>query len=341
MDILPIGKVDPNLLKNIVFKYLGFPRKEVIVGPYVGVDAAVLNIENTLIIFKIDPITGAYKHQGRLAVNIVSNDIACMGGKPIAITLTILLPEKATPVMIKEIMEEADNTAKKLGISIVGGHTEVVEGMNRPPIVVASAIGIPIRGNKVYHPKMVKPGDMILMTKTAAIEGTYIIFEEFKDKLKEVLDKDLIREIEGFAEKTTVIREAELLAKNDLVHAMHDPTDGGLLEGLYEFGEAADLDFIVYEDNIRIAKSTLKIAEIFHIDPLKLISSGVLLAAIPRDKVNEALNVLSNAGIEASVIGSFKEKGQGRIIKRKNGLIEEINKPVIDELWNILIRKHF
>jgi len=336
-----VGKIDPTILKSIVFKYLGCRRREVLVGPNVGVDAAILNVNSSLVIFKIDPITGAYRHQGKLAVNIVSNDIACMGGKPVAITITLLLPENSTANMVEEIMREADEAARKLGISIVGGHTEVVTGMNRPPIVVTSAIGVPVKPGKIYHPRMVKPGDAILMTKTAAIEGTYIIFEEFKDILERELERDLIEEIKSFADKTTVIKEAEILAENELVHAMHDPTDGGLLEGLYEFAEAANLDFIVYEDRIKIAKSTLKLARKFNIDPLKLISSGVLLAAIPPNKIDLALNTLKDIGIEASIIGFFKEKGHGRLVKRRNGRLEYVDKPVVDELWRILMKKHF
>ena len=332
---LPVGKVDPRILLKKVFKYLGYPREEVVYGPSIGGDAAVVRLNNVPVVFKTDPIVGASKNIGKLAVNVVSNDVACLGAEPIAITLTILLPEGSFEDDIEEIMKSAHDAARKLKISIVGGHTEVAMGLKgRPPIVIASAIGIPVAGEPIL-PTGVKPGDKILMTKTVATEGTSILASEFEKELEERLGKHIVEKAKRFSEKTSIIKEALILARNKIVHGMHDPTDGGLLEGLYEFSEAANLGFIVWENKIPIAKETYMIAKYFKIDPLKLISSGVLLAAIPKNKVEEAVKLLRRENIEASIIGEFVEERSRKLLVRRNGAQELISEPVIDELWNI------
>jgi len=334
---LPLGKVDPTILKSIVFKYLGFKRDDVIVGPMIGGDAAAIRVGDEILVLKTDPIIGARKRLGWLSVNIVSNDIACLGAQPIALTLTILLPEGATVDTLREIMEEADKAAKSLGIAIVGGHTEVAIGLKgRPPIVVASAIGKPVVKGKIIKPNGAKPGDLILMSKSVGLEGTAILAEEFKDKLINKISPDTLNRALKMYMETSVLKEAIELTKLGIVHAMHDPTDGGLLEGLYEMAEASKLGFKVWEDRVNIEPETLEICKALNVDPLKLISSGVLLAAIPKSGVEMALETLKKIGVKASIIGEFVDYSRGRKVYRVDGSLLEVKEPAEDELWKVL-----
>ena len=332
---LPIGKLDPRILEEKVFKYLGFKREEVVLGPIIGGDAAVLRINEKFLVFKVDPIVGASKNIGRLAVNIVSNDVACLGAKPIALMLVLLMPENATAEDVEKIMREAHEEALKLEAAIVGGHSEVAAGLrNRPPIVIASALGVPV-SNNVILPTNVRAGDKILMTKTVAIEGTAILASEFQEELEKEYGTEFVGKAKKFIENISVVKEALELAKRNLTNGMHDPTDGGLLEGLYEMSFAANKGFIVWENKIPIAEETKVLSKHFNIDPLKLISSGVLLAAIPSEKTYEAIRVLKEKGIKATVIGEFTKDPNERIIIRENGYAEKIIEPVIDELWKL------
>jgi len=333
---LPIGKIDPRLLEKIVFNYLGSERKEVLIGPRVGVDAALLQINNTKIVFKSDPIVGASHRIGKLAINVVSNDIACMGAKPIAVTLVILLPENSNTNTIEQIMKEADAAAKNIGIAIVGGHTEIAAGLkNRPPIVIASAIGIPV-SDSIISASNASSGDYILMTKTAGLEGTAIIAETMQDKLSKILDQKTIKQAQSMINNTSILKEALALAERNLVNAMHDPTDGGVLEGLYEMSKASGIGLIVYEDKIPIAPETKIISEHLKIDPIKLISSGVLLAAIRPEKLSEAIRILNNLGVETAIIGQFTKQNDPVTIIKKDGRAIHITEPVIDELWKLI-----
>ncbi|MGB9729154.1 MAG: AIR synthase family protein [Thermoprotei archaeon] len=332
---LPIGKLDPRLLEDIVFKHLGSKRKEVLIGPGIGVDAALLQIDNTKIVFKSDPIVGASHRIGQLAINVVSNDVACMGAKPIAATLVILLPEDSDIKTVEEIMKEADNASKTIDVAIVGGHTEIASGLrNRPPIIIASAIGVPI-SKSIISVSNASPGDYIIMTKTAGLEGTAIIAETLQERLSKILDNNIIKRAQDMINHTSILKEALTLAERELVSAMHDPTDGGILEGLYEMSKASNTGLIVYEEKIPVAKETKIICDFLKIDPLKLISSGVLLAAVKPEKVNDAINILNKIGIQASVIGYFTTQHEGIRIIRKNNEEIYIDTPVIDELWKL------
>jgi len=332
---LPIGKLDPRILEEKVFKYLGFKREEVILGPIIGGDAAVLRVNGNYLVFKVDPIVGASKNIGRLAVNIVSNDVACLGAKPIALMLVLLMPENSTAEDVEKIMREAHEEALKLKAAIVGGHSEVAAGLrNRPPIIIASALGVPVSSN-VILPTNIKAGDKILMTKTVAIEGTAILASEFQEELEKEHGIEFVRKAKKFIEKISVVKEALELAERNLTNGMHDPTDGGLLEGLYEMSVAANKGFIVWENKIPVAEETRILCNYFSIDPLKLISSGVLLAATPSNKTYEAISALKKEGIQATIIGEFIEDPNRRIIIRENGRVEKIDEPVVDELWKL------
>ena len=335
MDRLPIGKVDPRILAEKVFTRLGAYRSEVVQGPRIGGDAAALRVGGGLVVVKSDPIVGAQSRIGRLAVDIVTNDLACLGAEPLALMMVILLPEGSTVEDLETIASEAHEEAEKLNVAIVGGHTEVVVGMKgRPPIVVASGIGVPV-GKRIVPSDGARPGDLILMTKYAGVEGTAILAEDFQDRLSKRVPSRIVESARRFHDMTTVIKEALELARRGIPHAMHDPTDGGLLEGLYEMAEAAGVGFIVWEEKVPVARETVEISRVLGIDPLKLISSGTLLAAIPEDKSAEALTLLEKIGVNAAIIGRFTERSEGKIIIRKTGDIETVDEPVLDELWRL------
>lgn len=334
-ETLGVGKVDPRILVEKVFSRLGAERDEVIFGPCVGGDASALRLDGKTIVVKSDPIVGASKRIGKLAVDIVSNDIACLGAETLALTLTILLPESSKLEDLETIMSEAHREALKRNIAIVGGHTEVAVGLkDRPPIVVASGIGVPV-SNKIIPSNGARPGDYILMTKYAGVEGTGIIGEEFEDVLVGMVGVDVVENAKKFVEMTSVVEEALALAKEGLPNAMHDPTDGGIIEGLYEMAEASNLGFIVWEEKIRVAEETRIICEVLDLDPLKLISSGTLLAAIPKENIERVEEVLGKLRIPFQFIGEFTGRGGEKILVRRDGSKVKIEEPVLDELWKL------
>ncbi len=329
-----MGKLEYTLLKKYVFNRIGARRKEVIVGPGIGEDAAIIDFGDKVLVVHSDPITEAVERIGWLAVNIACNDVAVRGARPYWASTTILLPEGFREELLDEITRDIDEAARKLGVMIVGGHTEEAPRLDRP-IVVVTAMGLASK-NTLVTTSGARVGDLVLMTKTAGLEGTAIIARDFE---KLLLDKGVPKEVvvkaKEFLWDISVVREAVELAWLGAT-SMHDPTEGGVLGGLIEMSIASGKRIRVYEDKIPIAYETRIIAQALGINPLNLISSGVLLATIPKSIAMEALRVLENMGVKASIIGEVVS-GEGVELVRREG-VEEYHDFVVDEiarLWSL------
>lgn len=325
------GKVPPEILEKIVFGFLGAKDERVILKSGVGIDAAAIDFGENVLVASSDPITGAEKHIGFYAIHVNANDVATFGAKPKWFLATILLPENSDETLLKEIMEDMHENAKKLGVSIVGGHTEVTIGLNRP-IVIGTMLG-EVKKEKLVRSNGAKPGDMIILTKGAGIEGTAIIASEHEEKLKNAFGKELVKSAKGFLEKISVVEEA-LIAAEIGVNAMHDPTEGGIANGFHEMADAAGLGFRVYYEKIPIASETKKICEYFNLDPLALISSGSLLIAASRENADIIVRAIKEKGIEAAIIGEFLRNNETKVIV-KDGKEFPLKRPESDELWKI------
>ncbi len=334
---LPLGKISRDLLETIVFKNLGIKRSEVVLGPGIGLDGAVIDLEDKSIIVSMDPITGAVEHIGWLAVHINANDIATFGVQPAYFASCLLLPEKADRQTLEVICSQMDEAAKGLGISIIGGHSEVTPGLTHP-IVIGCAVGVTDRGNYVTAGGA-KPGDKLLLTKSAGVEGTAILATERYDALyKGGVSRKLLDSARTFFEKISVVKEGVLAFKIGGVSAMHDPTEGGVLGGIHEMADASNVGVRIYEDKILIAEETLEICKFFNIDPLQLISSGALLIAVKENFVNRVVDVLERNAIQVSVIGEFLNQPENRVLIRSNHAEVQLPRPVSDHLWMALAR---
>jgi hydrogenase maturation factor len=334
----PFGKIPVQVLKEVIFKNLGVKRKEVVLGPAAGFDGAVINIGNNSLIVSVDPITGAIERIGWLAVNINANDIATFGVEPAFFLSCILLPENADTGIVETISAQMGEAAKKLGIAIVGGHCEVTPGLTNP-IVVGCAMGLTEKGNYVTAGGA-KLGDRLILTKSVGIEGTAILAADREEQLKKALKPTMLRNAKKFYDSISVVKDAIAAFKTGAVHAMHDPTEGGLAGGVHEMADASNLGVKIFEEKIRIAPETARICDFFRIDPLQLIASGSLLIAAKRNSADKVVKVLEKNQIAAAVIGEFVSSPEKRFIVRKRGGLEELVRPVSDHLW-VALEKPF
>ncbi|HDI02405.1 MAG TPA: hydrogenase assembly protein HupF [Ignisphaera sp.] len=329
------GKLSIDLLEKYVFNRIGIRDPKVLVGPMYGEDAAIIDLDDKVLIVHVDPITAAEDLIGWLAVHIASNDIAVRGAKPRWLLPVLYLPVDSSENLLDKITAQIDKAAKEIHAMIVGGHSEYTPGIERP-LISMTAIGIAPK-NRYVVTSGAKPGDIVLMTKYAGLEGTAIIATDFKDiLLSKGIPKNLIDRASKFIEMISVIKEALALAEAKLANSMHDPTEGGILGGVAEIAYASNVKIEIWEESIPISNETEIICQALNLDPLKLISSGVLLATIPKDRVEEALNTIKSIGIPCAVIGKVGE-GIGVIIKRRDGKVEKIPRHVPDEiyrLWN-------
>jgi len=333
MDFLP-GKVPTEILEKIVFRHLGAKRDDVVLSSSIGEDAAIAKIGNRVLAISSDPITGAEKWLGWLAVHVCANDIATRGIQPRWFNSVILLPRNSTVELVEKICTQIDMAARQLDIAIVGGHCEVTIGIDHP-IVSGCAIGIAKKG-KFVSCAGAKVGDKIILTKGAGIEGTAILASDRRVDLLDVFDEEFLIRAENFFERISVVKEAITSFDIGGVSAMHDPTEGGVAGGLHELADAANVGFNVYEQRISIPEETRAICKHFNVDPFQLISSGALLIVAQEDSSDKILSHLSKDGIEASIIGEVVDLKLGRNLFTITGEKTELTRPTSDHLWKAL-----
>ncbi|MDH5815733.1 MAG: AIR synthase family protein [Candidatus Nezhaarchaeota archaeon] len=334
---LSIGKLPPIVLESLVFSRLGVTDSRVLIGPSVGEDAAIIDLgDDRILAIHVDPITEAIERIGWLSVHVASNDIAVRGVKPSWFLSTILLPSSSVEAL-DSITKQIDAALREVGGTMVGGHTEISPGVEKP-IVVMTALGIGLKDELVLT-KGARPGDLVLMTKAAGLEGTAIIASDFRERLLDLgVSQSIIEDALRYFNDISVVREALTLAKTKAPTSMHDPTEGGLLNGLLEVAIASGCVITIHEDKIPIRTSTKIICEALSIDPLKLISSGVLIATIKPELVDAALSSLKSIGISFSIIGEVVGRGVPKVLlHRVSGEVEEVSGYVRDEiskLWS-------
>ena len=296
---MKVGKVPENVLKRSVFKQLHTTRKEVLLGAGVGEDCAAMKLaEDEVFVISTDPITGAAKDIGALAVQITVNDLASAGAEPIGIMLTVLLPENAEEKDLKTVMAQVEEACEKNRIQVMGGHTEVTKVVNQ---IVISVTGVgKAKEGRVISTAGVKPGMDIIVTKWIGIEGTAILAKEKEAVLRERYSQPFIDKAKELDRYISVLSEAATAVKSG-VAAMHDVTEGGIFGALWEIAEASGVGLEIDLKKIPLKQETVEICEFFGINPYELISSGSMLMAA--EDGNGLVMELEKAGIPAVVIG--------------------------------------
>jgi hydrogenase expression/formation protein HypE len=330
-DILPVGKLPVEILANLLSTTISDDPR-IILGPGIGLDCAVLEMGDRLLVIKSDPITFATEEIGWYGVQVNANDIATTGADPKWMLITLLLPEGTTTVnTINQISEQVQAACRKLGITVIGGHTEVTYGIDRP-ILMGTMLG-EVSPEQLITPRGAQPGDKILLTKGVPIEATAIIAREFAGKMKSEFSQEEIIQAQEFLYKPgiSILEEAKLARHSGKVTAMHDPTEGGLLAALWELAEACHSTLLVDIGKVHVPELSQKICRYFKINPLAAIASGALLLTAGNDSARNITTSLVQAGIHCTEIGSIEEGEPG--VWQKNSLDRtRLNRPERDEI---------
>lgn len=325
---LKLGKLPPAVLEKYLLGMTGAASRDLLVPPSVGVDFGVVKSGGRQLIVSSDPVTGVRERIGWYAVNVSANDVATSGNRPRFIQSVILLPERASVRDVSKISEEMNRTASSLGITIVGGHTELTPGLKRP-IVMTTAFAF---AEEYVTAAGAKEGDSIMMTKTAGVEGTAICASDAPGLDR--LDPQLLRRARGYFRRLSIVDEAEAAFGTGAVHAMHDCTEGGVLGAAFEMSVASGLGFEMDEAVIPVSAETAAICATLKIDPLRLISSGTLLLAVAGGREPVVASAVRKAGSTASIVGRFT-KGR-RVLLRADGTPERVEDAPTDELWKLV-----
>lgn len=329
---LPVGKLPLGLLSEILGQ---LPVDgSVVLGPGIGRDAAAVQIGDLLVVLKSDPITFATDEIGWYAVNVNANDIACLGATPRWFLATLLLPEgRTTPDLVHAIVRGLRDACAAIGVSLVGGHTEITTGLDRP-IVSGTMVGV-VEPDRLVRPERVRPGDAVVLARGIAIEGTAILARECAAALAERFDPAFIDRCQRFlySPGISVVAAARALHTHlgAGLHALHDPTEGGLATGLQELALACGVGLRVTASAIPVYPETDALCEALGIDPLGLIASGALLAVVDPGCAGEAVELLQREGIPGRVIGEVLPDPERLELETATG-IQPLPRFDVDEL---------
>lgn len=332
---ISVGKLPSELLAGLLKRHVRLAPR-VLVGPGIGQDAAVIEMGDRCLIAKSDPVTFATDEIGWYAAHVNANDVACCGGNPRWFLTTVLLPEaETTATLVETIFEQIASACGQLGVSLCGGHTEITHGLDRP-IVVGHMLGevprdsyITTRGTCV--------GDQIILTKGIAVEGTALIARERREELRSIFSTDELDRCARFLRDPgiSVVPEARLALEVGGVHAMHDPTEGGLATGLWELAQAADVGLAIDEAAILVLPECERLCRHFGLNPMGLIGSGsLLIAAAPQQADAIVLRLRAN-GIHAAVIGDVLTQEAGCLLRNADGTIRPLPKFDRDEITRL------
>lgn len=303
----PVGKLPQPDLVALLGRTLGKPDPRVIFGPGLGRDAAVIDFGDRYLVAKTDPITFATDEIGWYVVNVNANDVACLGAQPRWMIATLLLPEgKSDYALVERIFAQLHAAGREIGVSVVGGHTEITHGLERP-IVIGAMFG-EVSPERLVRSDGARPGDALILTKGICVEGTAILAREAAGQLRGKVTAAVLERAAQFLHDPgiSVVRDATIVAATGEVHAMHDPTEGGVATGIHEMTEAAGVGAVLDAAALPVYPETRILCDALGLDPLGLIASGALLAAVAADSAPAIVEALERAGIPAVVIGVIR-----------------------------------
>ncbi len=332
---LPVGKLPAADLEGLLAAVASRDDR-LLVGPRPGEDAAVIALDaDRALVVATDPVTFATDRLGEYVVFVNANDVAVLGARPRWFSVVLLLPEAAaTPELALAIMRDVRRACDAVGAVLAGGHTEITAGLGRP-VAVGQMLG-ETETHRLVRKTRLAPGDLVLLTHGAAIEGTAILARECRDRLAasltdaEIAAAARLLDAPGIA----VVKAALTAADAGGVHAMHDPTEGGVAAGLVELAQAGGCGLRVFGPRVPVLPETRAVCRVLGLDPWRLIASGALLVAAPPEDIETIRVALAGAGIPATVVAEVRPPGEGVRVEWEDRT-EPLEAPVRDEIARV------
>jgi hydrogenase maturation factor len=223
-------------------------------------------------------------------------------------------------------MSEADEACGRYGMQIAGGQTKVMKEVNAP-VAVINAYGETCEGD-FRTAAMAKPGQDIVLSKWAALQGTAVIATHKAEQIGQHYPSYLAEEAAAFDRYLSIAEEAKTALKNG-VCAMHDASEGGILAALWELAEAAGVGLDIDIKKIPLRQETVEICECVGVNPYELLSGGCLV--MTADDGERLVKALKDENIPAVVIGRTTSE-KARIIRNEDE-VRYMDRPKQDEIY--------
>jgi hydrogenase maturation factor len=282
-----------------------------------------------------DPITFTTEEIGYYGVVVNLNDIAAMGGIPKWFLATLLFPEKSDLKVIEKVFRQIHDACQQFNVSFIGGHTEITPGIKK--VILSGHMIGEVKKDKLVATSGARSGDLLLLVKGVCIEGTSIMAREKEaELLKRGISSSLIKRAKKFIFNPgiDILRPARIACEVSSVHSMHDPTEGGLINGLIEMAWASGKEIEVDLEKVLIYKESRILCQEFRVDPLGTIASGALLMAVSPPDLSPIEKAFRKNFIPFQVIGKVK-KGPVRVLRIDQNGRKELKPFAQDEILKI------
>jgi hydrogenase maturation factor len=340
MSELPdIGKISPEIFKELIYPRLGAKNEKVIVGPQNGVDVGIVEIGNKAVSITCDPVfivpEYGWERAAWFALHIIASDSVTSGLKPTYLSIDLNLPMDITKEQLTIMWDIINRECIKMGINIITGHTGRYLTSQYPMVGGATIIGVG-EMDEYITPRLARTGDKIIITKGPAIEASGIFATMLSKQIEEKFGSQFSKKAQDIFYKMSVVEDAmtavSIGRRDNGVTSMHDATECGIWGGLFEIGQASGLGVRVEKDKIVIEECVTEICEYFGIDPYASISEGTLILTCREHKAEEIVTALQQKGIKASVVGELTPPEKGMILI-KNGKETKLEHPILDPFW--------
>lgn len=334
-----IGKISPEVFNEVIFPRLGAKSHDILVGPQHGVDVGITEIGNKAVSFTCDPVfivpQYGWERAAWFAIHIIASDSVTSGLKPKYLSIDLNLPMDMTKEQLVIVWDTIHKECKKLGISVITGHTARYENCHYPMVGGATIVGVGER-NEYVTPRFASAGDKIIVTKGPAIEAAGIFATMFPALLEKQFGRDFSLKAQGVFYLMSVVEDAmtavSVGVRENGVTAMHDATECGLWGGLYEVAQAAGLGVRVEKERIVTEDCVKEICQYFGIDRYASISEGTLIISCKPHKAEAVVKALAKKGIKSSIVGELIEPERGMILV-EDGQEKKLKHPVVDPFW--------
>jgi hydrogenase expression/formation protein HypE len=302
------GKLTAQLIERLIvpaFRNAALERLD----DQAQLDAGGVRLAFTTDSYVVTPIFFPGGDIGELAVNGTVNDLAVGGARPLALSLALILEEGFPLADLERVIASARRAAARVGVPVVTGDTKVVpRGKGDGIFVNTSGIGV-VPVGVALSAERVRPGDAILVSGTVGDHGVAILSR----RSGLAFDGEL-------ASDTAPLHElvGALLATGADVHAMRDPTRGGLAATLVEIASRRGVGIDIDETRVPVRETVRGACEIFGLDPLLVANEGKLVAFVPDGEADRVLAAMRAhpLGAAAERIGQVTREHAGSVVGR-------------------------
>lgn len=295
-------------------------------------NGAALSMTGYVCVLSGKPYTGARHDIGRYALIAVCNEMAASGAEPFAVGIHMLVPYGHPKEQVQQAMQSAQQTAQLLGVDVISAYAEFSAAV-RDIIMYCNMNGRCKRGELVSNSGLL-PGDRLILTKHAALEGSIIICNDYSTRAYPAIESQGVGVLQAMGDDLIAVDDGMCAARAG-ASAMSHVSAGGVLAAVYGMGEESGCGIHIEEKHIPLLSETSKLCHALALDPLRLASSGCMLIATRNEE--ELLKQLKRNNIIANVVGEAVPKEDGMTITGRDGVRRPFTAPRADELSRLQV----